>query len=227
MNNILEVKNLTVRFGEEKVIDNLSFNLREKENLVIVGPNGAGKTVLLRSLLGMHKIEGEIKWKKDLKIGCVPQNIFIEKSIPLTVEEFLRFKKINIEKTKELSRLVGLKDEIFKKRLGEISSGQIQRVLIVWSLIDNPQVILFDEPTAGVDIEGEETIYHLLAKIEKERDITIILITHDLNVVYRFANTVLCLNKKMVCYGAPQIALSPESLSELYGGEVNFYKHDH
>ena len=93
MQNILEVKNLTVSFNNEKVIDNLSFNLKKGENLVVVGPNGAGKTVLLRTLIGMIPFVGEIKWEKDVKIGYVPQKILPEKNIPLSIEEFFKFKK--------------------------------------------------------------------------------------------------------------------------------------
>ena len=86
---------------------------------------------------------------------------------------------------------------------------------------------MFDEPTAGIDIGGEETIYNLLGNIEKERDLSIIIVTHDLSVVYKFADSVLCLNKKLICYGSPQEALGADSLNTLYGGDVKFYKHEH
>jgi len=228
MQNILEVKNLTVNFNNEKVIDNLSFNLKKGENLVVVGPNGAGKTVLLRTLIGMIPFEGEIKWEKDVKIGYVPQKILPEKNIPLSIEEFFKFKKFALEQTRKALQLVGINDlSILKKKIGVISSGQLQRILIAWSLIGNPEILLFDEPLSGIDIEGEETIYNLLSRIEKERDLTIILITHDLSVVYKFADSVLCLNKESICYGPPQEALTPERLSQLYGGEIKLYKHDH
>jgi len=88
-------------------------------------------------------------------------------------------------------------------------------------------VLLFDEPFAGIDIGGEETIYNLLSQIKQERNLTIILVTHDLNVVYEFADSVLCLNKKLICYGSPKRVLTPDSLSQLYGGEIKFYKHKH
>ncbi|NCQ02826.1 metal ABC transporter ATP-binding protein [Candidatus Wolfebacteria bacterium] len=228
MQNILEVKNLTVNFNNEKVIDNLSFNLKKGENLVVVGPNGAGKTVLLRTLIGMIPFEGEIKWEKDVKIGYVPQKILPEKNIPLSIEEFFNFKKIDSNQIVKALKSVGINDlSVLKKKIGVISSGQLQRILIAWSLIGNPEILLFDEPLSGIDIEGEETIYNLLSRIEKERDLTIILITHDLSVVYKFADSVLCLNKESICYGPPQEALTPERLSQLYGGEIKLYKHDH
>ncbi|MBI4691836.1 MAG: metal ABC transporter ATP-binding protein [Candidatus Terrybacteria bacterium] len=225
---ILEVKNLSVRFDGNKVIDDLSFDLREKDNLVILGPNGAGKTVLLKTLLGIFPFQGNIRWRENIKIGYVPQKFLADKNIPLNIEEFFKFKKINSEEIAAVLKSVGIKDKtIFSKRIGALSSGQLQRILIAWALIDNPDILLFDEPTAGIDIEGEETIYNLLSQIEKERDLTIILITHDLSVVYKFADSVLCLNKKAVCQGPPQEVLKLENLNQLYGGEIKFYQHGH
>jgi zinc transport system ATP-binding protein len=114
-----------------------------------------------------------------------------------------------------------------KQRLGWLSGGQLQRVLIAWALLDNPDVLLFDEPTAGIDVGGEETIYNLLKKLHSERNLTIFLISHDLNIVYKYANNVLCINKEMICYGVPATVLDPQSLVKLYGGDAGFYKHDH
>ena len=128
---------------------------------------------------------------------------------------------------------VGITDEhhiehhILKQRLGWLSGRQIQRILIAWSILDNPDVLLFDEPTAGIDIGGEETIYNLLKKLKDERGFTVLLISHDLNIVYKYANNVICVNREMVCYGEPSIVLDPTALVKLYGGEASFYKHEH
>lgn len=233
--NILEVNNLSVSFGGEIVIGNLSFNLKEGENLAVVGPNGAGKSVLLKALLGVlpysdgsGKVAGQIKWEPGLKISYVPQKILPEKGLPLSVEEFFKIKGAKKDQAAALLQSVGLVDKNFlKKRISDISSGQLQRTLVAWGLIGEPQVLLFDEPTSGIDIGGEETVYNLLWQMEKERNLSIILVTHDLNVVYKFANKVLCLNKEMVCFGEPKQALEPSSLNKLYGGEVNFYTHEH
>ena len=226
--NILEVKNLSVSFDGNRVIDDLSFDFKEKDILVFLGPNGAGKTVLLKTLLGIFPFQGEIKWRENIKIGYVPQKFLPDKNIPLSVEEFFKFKKIDSKQIMAALESVGLKDKtIFQKKIGTLSSGQLQRILIAWALIDNPNILFFDEPTSGIDIEGEETIYNLLNQIEKERDLTIILITHDLSVVYKFADSVLCLNKKAVCQGPPQEVLKLENLNRLYGGEIKIYKHGH
>lgn len=218
---------MTVSFDEEKVIDNLSFNLKEKENLVVIGPNGAGKSVLLKALLGIVPFQGEIKWKENVKIGYVPQKFLPEKNIPLSIEEFFKFKKTDSDKIREALKRVGINDLlILKKKIGVISFGQLQRILIAWALIDRPDVLLFDEPFSGIDIEGEETIYNLLAQIEKELNLTIVLITHDLSIVYKIADTVLFLNKKPICYGPPREILSVENLEKLYKGELKFHGHE-
>lgn len=227
-NAILEVKNLNVDFNGDKILQGISFGLKEKENLVIVGPNGAGKTVLLKALLGIIPFEGEVKWQKKVKISYAPQKFFPAKEIPLSVEEFFNFKKPPRAEIEKWLKSVGINDfSILKKRLGEVSAGQFQRIMIAWSLIDNPDVLLFDEPTSGIDVGGEETIYNLLARVEKEINLTIILVTHDLSVVYKFADNVLCLNKKALCIGTPQQTLTAESLQQLYGEEINLYKHSH
>jgi len=223
---ILKVNNLKVELGGEKVIENLNFEVKEKETLVILGPNGAGKTVLLRTLLGLVPYQGDIKWRSGIKIGYVPQRLPLIKDIPLSIEEFFKLKKTSTKEILELLDSVGIKiPNVLRRGIGDFSSGQFQRILIAWGLVSSPRVLLFDEPTAGIDIEGEETIYNLLEKLKKERDLTILLVTHDLNIVYREATNVLCLNKKMLCYGLPREILTPQNLSQLFGGKIKFYQH--
>lgn len=230
---ILVVENLGVKFDNNEVLKNLNFFVQKEDVLAIVGPNGSGKSVLFRALLGLIPYSGNIRWSPGLKIGYVPQKFNIDKDLPLSVEEFLKFKEKNIEKIISTLKSVGITDEhhvehhLLKERIGWLSGGQIQRVLIAWSIIDNPDVLLFDEPTAGIDVGGEETIYNLLKKLKDERGFTFLLISHDLNIVYKYANNVICINKEMVCYGEPNTVLDPTSLAKLYGGEAGFYKHEH
>ena len=120
---------------------------------------------------------------------------------------------------------MGFKKSFLDKKVGELSSGQFQRVLVAWALIGSPKALLFDEPTSGIDIGGEETIYNLLIPPEGKRNLTILLVTHDLSVVYKFSNYVICLNKCPLCQGTPKEALTPKILHSLYGGEVKFYEH--
>ena len=224
-NIILKVKNLNVRLENEEIIKDLSFEVKEGDVLTVLGPNGAGKTVLLKTLLKILPYQGEIKWQKEIKIGYVPQRLPFIKDTPMSVGEFFKLKESSKEETREILDLVGFKKIFLNKKIGELSSGQFQRVLIAWALIGNPDVLLFDEPTTGIDIGGEETIYTLLTKLKKERNLTILLVTHDLNVVFKFSNFVVCLNKCPICQGVPKEILTSETLNKLYGEEVKFYEH--
>jgi zinc transport system ATP-binding protein len=119
---------------------------------------------------------------------------------------------------------VGLGLTVLDKPLGELSGGELQRLLISWAMLNHPEVLLFDEPTAGIDIGFEETVYNLMHRLQNERQTTVLLISHDLNVVYRYAQNVLCINRRMHCHGSPQEVLKPADLVELYGAG-GFYHH--
>jgi len=225
-NIILRVKNLNVELEREKILENLNFEVKKGEVLTILGPNGAGKTVLLKTLLGILSYKGEIEWKRGIKIGYVPQRLPFIKDIPMSVREFFQLKDVSEKEIKEILNSIGLKEEILEKKIGELSSGQFQRILVGWALSSNPQVLLFDEPMTGIDIGGQESVYNLLEKLKREKNFTILLVTHDLSIVYKFATNCLCLNKKILCYSTPK-ELTTERLSQLYGGKIKFYEHKH
>jgi len=230
LETILKVKNLRVILDQEEIISNLSFEVKKGDFLTIVGPNGAGKTVLLKTLLGFLPYQGEIIWQKNLKIGYLPQGLsqLKVKGLPPSVEDFFKSKKnVQKEKFSDFLKLVGLSESLLKKGISELSFGQFQRMLVAWILIAKPEVLLFDEP-AGIDISGEENIYSILKNLWQEKKVTIFLVTHDLNIVYKYATTVLCLNKKSICcYGTPKEVLTPKNLEKLYGAEIKFYQHQH
>lgn len=225
---ILKVENLSVAFDGETVLHDVSFSVNKGEVLAILGPNGAGKSVLFRALLGVVPYAGTISWLTNSKIGYVPQKLAIERNLPLTVKEFF-YLKTSITQTAlhEVLTTVGLSHTLLDQPLGTLSGGQFQRVLIAWALLGQPEVLLFDEPTAGVDIGGEETIYHLLHQLQTKHHLTIIIISHDLNVVYQYANQVICINKKMICSGTPKEVLDSTNLSKLYGAHTALYEHGH
>lgn len=232
MNAILDVKNLSVTVDSEEILRDISFQVKRGEALAIIGPNGAGKTMLFRALLGLIPYQGVIVWEKNIRIGYVPQKFFIEKGMPFSVEEFFllqadRFwlpRKDFIDHLEHELRLVGLPRDILLKSLGELSGGQLQRLLISWAMLTHPDVLLFDEPTAGIDVGFEETIYNLIHRMQDERNAAVLLISHDLNIVYRHAESVLCINKKMICHGSPHEVLNPRELADLYGAG-GFYYH--
>jgi len=185
MEPILRVSRLHVRLDGRDIFRDLSFKLHENETLVVLGPNGCGKTVLLQALLGLLPYQGEVLWRPGLKIGYVPQRVPLNRELPITVEDFFRLKKVSSHDAAEALQKVGLTESKFSgKQLGILSSGQFQRLLIAWALVSLPDVLLFDEPTAGIDIGGEETIHTLLKKMQSERRLAVILVTHDLSAVY-------------------------------------------
>lgn len=224
---VLQVKNLNVTRNGEDILKDLSFEVREGEVLVILGPNGAGKTTLLRALLDLLPYRGEISWSTNDISYLPPQELLQRRDIPLSIEEFFQIKQVSSEKILQMFKAVELDASLLKRRFGVLSTGQFQRMIIAWALVDDPAVLLFDEPTSGIDVGGQETVYSLLHKFWKNRNLTILLVTHDLNIVWEHANTVLCLNKKKLCSGTPKEVLTPEHLAELYGTGIKLYTHNH
>ncbi len=231
-NIVLEVRNCAVVLDRQTLLSGVSFRVRKGEALAVIGPNGAGKTLLFKALLGLVPFSGTIAWQPDLRIGYVPQKFPIDRSVPLTVREFFllkakRFWSPDAKFVEHLSHelsLVGLSRAVLERRVGELSGGQLQRLLIGWAMVDHPEVMLCDEPTAGIDVGFEETVYHLLQRLQKDRRTTILLISHELNIVYRYADQVLCLNREMLCHGKPHEVLHPQDLARLFG-EGGFYAH--
>ena len=211
---------------EKKILNDISFEIRPREVLAIIGPNGSGKSMLLKTILGLvPKTNGEIVWAPQTTVGYLPQRFHVDHYLPLTVAEFLKLKPKPKYALSEVLKSVNIDASWLKKNLAHLSSGQLQKVLLAWAILDKPQILLFDEPTENVDVVSQESIYNLLHKLQNELQIAVILVSHDLHVVYRYADYVLCLNQKMICYGEPKI-LTDLTLSELYGDHA-FFKHHH
>jgi zinc transport system ATP-binding protein len=227
MESLLTVKSLGVTLRNRTIIENLSFSVARGEVLTIVGPNGAGKTVLLRALLGLLHHTGTVEWGRHVKVGYVPQRLPFIRELPMTVRDFFDLKGHSADTMHGIIRAMDFTESMLRSPVGALSSGQFQKVLIAWSLLGSPNVLLFDEPTTGIDATGEETVYGLLEKLQRERSLTLLLVTHDLSIVYRLSTTVLCLNRHLVCFGPPSQVLTPESLRDLYGADIKYYRHSH
>lgn len=224
---LLKVEDLSVTFGDIRVLIDVSFELEKERVLAIIGPNGAGKSVLLKTLLGIIKpTSGTITWAPNVRVGYLPQRFHIDLYLPMTVGEFMDLKPTR-EMTNEVAlKLVEVDVSWLTRKLAHLSSGQLQRILLAWSLLDNPQILLFDEPTENVDVVGQESIYSLLHHLQDTIGVSLIIISHDLHAVYRYANNVLCINQKMVCYGEPEDELTVDKLSSLYKDQT-FFHHDY
>jgi zinc transport system ATP-binding protein len=214
---ILKVSNLSVKFPSETILDNISFELKKATTLAIVGPNGAGKTTLFRAFLNLVPYDGKVEWVNKVKIGYVPQRLSVS-DIPISVKEFLSFKSTSDLENSLNS--VGLDSGILNKSLGILSGGQLQRVLIAWAIIDKPNVLLFDEPTAGVDLDSEEAIYGMLSELKKKNEITILLISHDTHIIREYSDYMLALNKCMTFFGESKEIVKPDIQRIVYGAPI-------
>jgi zinc transport system ATP-binding protein len=231
-NLLLSVTNLTVSFGKREVIHDLSFEVHEGDCVAIIGPNGAGKTVLLSALLNLVAYRGEIRWSRDARLGYVPQKVAADRQLPLSAKDLLkakaRFLKLPPAELQLVSEELGLTEELLSTSMGELSGGQFQKMLIAFALLGRPNVLLFDEPTASLDELTEEHVYELLQSLQKEKGMTVLLVSHDLSVVYRNANMVLCLSSKgKTCMGPPKEVLTPAMLQNLYASPAQYYQHVH
>ena len=219
-NYILNVSNLTVEISNKPIIDNLNFKIKRGVTLAVVGPNGAGKTTLFRALLNLVPYTGKIEWNGKMKIGYVPQILSV-RDIPISVREFLSFKNEAESDIKAVLASVGLdSEEVVDKGLATLSGGQMRRVLIAWAIVDRPDVLLFDEPTSGVDLDSEEAIYGMLRSLTAKNEITLLLISHDLHVVREYSDYALALNKCMVFFGESKEVMNPATQKLIYGEPI-------
>ncbi len=226
---LLEVAKLCVAFGSRVVIRDVSFEVDAGDCLAIIGPNGAGKTVLLKSLMGLLPHGGQIQWSASARLGYVPQKVAADWQLPLRVRDILGAKlrtlKLPARDLQAVGEQVGLASEVLNGTIGSLSGGQFQKALIAFALLGDPNVLLFDEPTASLDELTENRIYDLLHSLQQEKGITVLLVSHDLSVVYHYATKVLCLSKGVTCMGTPREVLTPERLEEVYGAPPKYYQH--
>ncbi len=235
--SIIEVKNLTYKFNDFVALDNINFVIEQGDIIAIIGPNGSGKTTLLKNIIGVYKptsgsvkIFGKQPHQIIKNIGYVPQKFEFDRDIPITVYEFMSLEKCGEVKHScsnihRALKEVGL-NNLEKNKLGELSGGQFQRVMIAKALLHEKEILIFDEPSTGIDIVGEQTIYDLIKKINKEKGNTCLIVSHELNIVNKYANKVICLNKKMICSGTPETVITPKNLKQLYGIGAGLY-HTH
>ena len=217
---ILKVSDLGIEISNQRILDNVNFKIKKGVTLAIVGPNGAGKTTLFRALLNLIPYSGKIEWNGRVKIGYVPQILSV-RDIPISVKEFLSFKNESESDMRSVLASVGLDSQaVMGKSLGTLSGGQLRRVLIAWAIVDKPNVLLFDEPTSGVDLDSEEAIYGMLRRLTEQNKITLLLISHDLHIVREYSDYALALNKCVVFFGESKEVMNPATQKLIYGEPI-------
>ncbi len=231
--NAVHVKNLTVAYDRRIVLNDISFEVPKGSLTAVIGPNGSGKSTLIKALLDLIPYQGRIKifnQKPSLalnRIGYVPQYFDFDRTMPITVREFLSFiSPVQSQQATQICREVKI-DNLSNKLIGELSGGQLQRVLIAQALYKNPDLLLMDEPSTGIDIEGAKTFYEVIEHLNKEHGVTILLISHEINVVYKIADQIICLNTDLICNGPPRYALTEKVIHQLYGPNHEIHRHNH
>ena len=229
------VRDVHVTYGHVKAVEHVSFHLMKGQAAAIIGPNGSGKTTLVRAILGLIPLQhGEVEIlgttpvEARNRIGYVPQRFSFDPDFPITVEEFMhltRNRHVSPSKVLEKIKEVGLVPAILRKRLGRLSGGQLQRVLVASAILEDPDILFLDEPATGIDIVGEATFYDAIHHLKEEHGTTIVLVSHDIGVVSDFVDTVVCINRKMMCAGPPKTALTDVKLQELFGHHATYYGH--
>lgn len=245
----IELDGVSFSYGDTSVLENLSFTVRKGEYLGIIGPNGGGKTTLLKIILGLlDPKEGTIKlfgkdhhdFKERFRIGYVPQRATqADKGYPATVFEVVKsgrvarlgflnmFTKADLAVVEHAMELAGI-TKYRNTLIGNLSGGERQRVFIARALAGEPDVLILDEPTVGVDIGAQKTFYDFIASLNRDQHLTIIFVSHDVDVVSRETRTLLCLNHNLVCHGASGDLLNDHILKRLYGehGMQPLHHHD-
>ena len=238
MQEVIKLENVTYRYNSDLVLEDISFKADEADLLGIIGPNGAGKTTLFSLILGLLEgYQGKITvFGEDIrnnrkvlkKIGYIPQKNIIDKGFPATVEEIVSlgvFERKTKDKIISAIKTVGLLEQKHK-RIGDLSGGQQQRILIAKALVNEPQLLILDEPTTGIDLETQNKFYALLRKLNSENKITIILASHDLDAINKLANKIACINRKMSFHGDAREFFGNEQLLKSYS-ESSMQAHMH
>ncbi|MGC1528776.1 MAG: metal ABC transporter ATP-binding protein [Phormidesmis sp.] len=249
---VLLIDQLTVRRGQQTTLQDISFSLEAGTDVAIIGPNGAGKSTLVQSILGILPREtgtvqllgqtlgqkGSIPASVRHQVAYLPQNFLVDRRLPLTVEELvaLGWDRLGLQlpwanaKARKLAVQQALErvnaGHLGRKFISELSGGETKRVLLAYCLVRSRQLLILDEAPAGLDVRGEADFYRLLYELKAEEGWTILQISHDLDMVRKHCDRVICLNRRLMCQGVPETALAPENLSATYGPQFVRYHHN-
>lgn len=234
----LKIQNLSVNFGSNTVLEDINMHVHCGEMVALIGPNGAGKSTLLKAILGQQEYQGIISFSvpgqrnKRAKTGYVPQSPVFDPGDPVTVADlfsccmskrpaFLSISRKMREKVLSCLDRVQAAD-LIDKRIGNLSGGELQRVLLALALEPLPNVLILDEPLSGVDVEGIESLMEMLDEIRKDYDLSILMTTHDIGILHKYADQVYLIDKTVIKNGTPAEVLSSSSFHQVFHGKGGF-----
>lgn len=226
--DLIHADNINLKFGDVTVLRDVGFVIPQGAFVSILGPNGAGKTQLLRIMLGLlQPSSGSITRHFTMSdVGYVPQRLAVDPTFPITVKEFLQ---IYLQSTLPQFDDMFAVTDILTQRIGKLSGGQLQRVLLAGVLSTKPKVLFLDEFSSGIDPRGQAELYSYLHRLNEQSGVTIIMVSHDVDITAQYADVVLCLNKELICTGRPQDIFTQENFQKMYGiplTKVDQHHHD-
>lgn len=230
--SLVSLNSVSVRDGLTTILSDVNLTLEPGEIVTVVGPNGSGKSTLLRTIIGaIQPVSGTVHRKNGLRIGYVPQKLHIDATLPLTVNRFLQLPRPadrqRCDEALEAAGARGLRD----RQMTELSGGQFQRVLLARALLAEPDLLILDEATQGLDQPGSAAFYQRIEAVRQERGCAVLMVSHELHVVMAASDRVICLNGHVCCEGAPEHVASAPEYRALFGtgthGALALYRHEH
>ncbi len=215
---LIKACNIDVRISNKLILRSVSLQIEKGRIITVIGPNGSGKSTLLKTLIGaITPVTGTLIKAPDLSVGYVPQRLHIDETLPMTVKRFLQLPHKMSEKRLQNALSEAGASSLMNQQLNSLSGGQLQRVLLARALLTDPNLLLLDEPTQGLDRKGTADFYRQLNQLRQKLNCAILLVSHDLQVVMRQSDQVICLNGQICCQGKPEDVGSSDTFKSLFG----------